>query len=114
MRAVLRPFDADDGRLVEKVAKLVIATVTVALTAILLCGCDETVIPTDKATRAHGMPLDACEVIEYDRPIWLTDCEHAYKVYDRQTGDAWWLLKLYDGGEGDPGYVVLPLGEADR
>lgn len=113
MRAVLRPLGADDGRLVKKVAKTVIATVSVALTTILLCGCDETVVPTDRASRAHGMPLDACEVVEYDRPIWLTDCRHAYKVYDRQTGDACWLLDM-GTNNGTPVYVVLPLGEADR
>ena len=58
------------------------------------------------------MPLDACEVVEYDRPIWLSDCEHAYKVYDRITGDAWWLLDLgLDRNAHE--YVVLPLGKED-
>ena len=114
MRADLRPRNAESGHLVEKVAKMVLAAVSMALTAILLCGCDSNVVPTDKAARAHGMPLDACEVVEYDRPIWLTNCERAYKVYDRQTGDAWWLLEMYYGGEGGYGYVVLPLDEADR
>lgn len=112
MRAVLRPSGADDGRLVEKVAKTATAAVSVALAAILLCGCGR-VVPTDQAARAHGMPLDACEVVEYDRPIWLPDCKRAYKVYDRQTGDAWWLIDM-GIHNGTPVYVVLPLGEADR
>lgn len=113
MRAVLRPLDADDGRLVEKVAKLVIATVTVALTAILLCGCDD-IVTTDTVARAHGMPLDACEVVEYDRPAWLPKCKRAYKVYDRQTGDAWWLLDMGYDSANTNNYMVLPLEGADR
>ena len=67
--------------------------------------------PTDVVTdHVNGMPLDACTVTEYDRPVWLPYCDHAFKVYDRQTGDAWWLLyiSVYEG------YVVLPLAEADR
>lgn len=53
------------------------------------------------------MPLDSMTVAEYDQPVWLPECEHAYKVFDRQTGDAWWLLVTSDG------YVTLPLGADD-
>jgi hypothetical protein len=86
-----------------------IAAIVIAACVLALCGCDS-VTPTD---RTNGMPLDACEVVEYDRPAWLTNCVSAYKVYDRQTGDAWWLLDMgiYNG---TPVYVVLPLSEADR
>ena len=88
-----------------------IAAIVVALCVLSLCGCNEKVTPTD---RANGMPLDACTVTEYDRPVWLPKCSHAYKVYDRTTGDAWWLLVMggQDSKYGD--YIVLPLDEADR
>ena len=88
-----------------------IAAIVIAACVLALCGCAEHVTPTD---RAHGMPLDACEVVEYDRPIWLPDCDHAYKVYDRQTGDAWWLLDMGQGSRSATSYIVLPLDEADR
>ena len=88
-----------------------IAAIVIAACVLSLCGCDyEEVTPTD---RANGVPLDACSVVEYDRPIWLPDCNHAYKVYDRQTGDAWWLLLMNENSK-TKGYVVLPLSEADR
>ena len=85
----------------------------VAACVLMLCGCDydyEEVAPTD---RANGMPLDACTVVEYDRPVWLPDCDHAYKVYDRTTGDAWWLLMMSEDTKHE-GYIVLPLDEGDR
>ena len=88
-----------------------IAALVVAACVLMLCGCDK-VTPTD---RANGMPLDACTVVEYDRPVWLPDCEHAYKVYDRQTGNAWWLLDIGKGSKtSTSSYVVLPLDEMDR
>lgn len=87
-----------------------LAAVVVTLLAMALCGCMPKVEPTD---RANGMPLDACTVTEYDRPVWLPYCDHAYKVYDRQTGSAWWLLVINEGADCE-GYVVLPLAEADR
>lgn len=90
-----------------------VAAVVVAACVLALCGC-ENVVPTDQAPRAHGMPLDACEVVEYDRPIWLPDCVHAYKVYDRITGDAWWLLDMGQGEKSATSYIVLPLDEADQ
>jgi hypothetical protein len=90
-----------------------IAAIVVAACVLALCGCKK-VVPTDHAARAHGMPLDACEVVEYDRPIWLPDCNHAYKVYDRQTGSAWWLLDMGQGSKSATSYIVLPLDEADR
>jgi hypothetical protein len=86
-----------------------LAAIVITLLVILICGC-ERVTPTD---RANGMPLDACTVVEYDRPAWLPYCSHAYKVYDRQTGDAWWLLVMSEGSESE-NYIVLPLDEADR
>jgi hypothetical protein len=58
------------------------------------------------------MPLDACTVVEYARPIWLPYCQHAYKVYDRITGDAWWLLVMNEGAESE-NYIVLPLDEKE-
>ena len=90
-----------------------IASVIIALCVLALCGCQQQVTPTD---HAHGMPLDACTVVEYDRPVWLPRCQHAYKVYDRQTGDAWWLLVTGNGDDSEryTNYIVLPLSEADR
>ena len=88
-----------------------IAAIAIAACVMALCGC-ERVTPTDQAARANGMPLDACEVVEYDRPIWLPYCHHAYKVYDRQTGDAWWLLVMNEGAESE-NYIVLPLDEKE-
>lgn len=90
-----------------------LAAIIITIAVILICGCKK-VVPTDQAARAHGMPLDACEVVEYDRPIWLPDCNHAYKVYDRQTGDAWWLLDMGQGSKSATSYIVFPLDEADR
>lgn len=109
--ADLRARNAKSGYLVESVTKMALAAVSAALTAILLCGCGR-VAPTDQAAKAHGMPLDACEVVEYDRPAWLPYCSHAYKVYDRTTGDAWWLLVMNEYKESE-NYIVLPLNEGD-
>ena len=87
-----------------------IAAIVVAFCVLSLCGCDRE-IEVDK--KVPGMPLDGYEVDEYYRPAWLPNCQHAYKVYDRQTGDAWWLLEI-QGRVGIEKYVVLPLDEADR
>lgn len=93
-----------------------IAAIVVAGCVLALCGCSltpESVVPTD---RVPGMPLDACTVLEYDRPVWLPTCQHAYKVYDRQTGDAWWLLVMGQYSEHNEtkiNYIVLPLDESE-
>lgn len=81
----------------------IILVVVTALLVVLTAYCSTRM----DVKRVNGMPLDAMSMSEYDRPVWLPDCEHAYKVYDRQTGDAWWLL------ETEKGYVTLPL-EADE
>lgn len=125
MRAVLRPSGADDGHLVEMVAKLVIAAVSVALAAILICGCvpvedaPAEVLPpaeiqplneTVATEHANGMPLDA---IEYDPPAWIPWCGRAYMVCDRMSGQQWWLLVMENQdmhGRRDASYVVLPIG----
>lgn len=91
-------------------AVYLLAAILLTIIVIMLCGCDANVTPTD---HANGMPLDACEVVEYDRPVWLPSCDHAYKVYDRTTGDAWWLLMM-DEGTRHEGYIVLPLSEGGR
>ena len=114
MRAVLRPLDADDGRLVEKAAKLVIAVVSVALATILLCGCvpvedaPAAMLPPDNVNateHANGMPLDA---ISYDPPAWMPTCESVYMICDRTTGERWWLLRMTSGQ-----YVELPPKGSD-
>ena len=107
-------FERDCRRAVARVVAKVIAVVAVFVAIALLCGCDylKKVNPTD---RAHGMPLDAYSVVEYDRPVWLPDCEHAYKVYDRQTGNAWWLLDMGKGSRtSTSSYVVLPINDTSN
>jgi hypothetical protein len=81
-----------------------IAAIVVAGCVLALCGCDTAEADTIK--NANGMPLDA---ISYDPPAWMDLCTRAYKVYDRTTGDAWWLLVMNGGSK----YVVLPLDEAE-
>ncbi len=88
-------------------AAAIIAFVFISTIALALYACETGITPTD---RAHGMPLDACSITEYDRPVWLPKCDHAYKVYDRQLGHAWWLLVIHEGCVNE-GYVVLPLEE---
>lgn len=116
MRAVLRPLGADDGHLVEMVAKLVIAAVSAALAAILISGCvpvedaPAEMLPPEETEHANGMPLDA---IEYDPPAWIPWCGRAYMVCDRMSGQQWWLLVMANQdmhGEKDVSYVVLPIG----
>ena len=82
-----------------------------ALAATLaLCGCEATryVNATDEAV---GMPLDA-EVLRYPSPSWLDGCYGAYKVIDRETGQRWWLLELWN--ETDHRQIVaLPIIEGE-
>lgn len=86
---------------------LFIAAIVIALCVLSLCGCDTATADEVPTESAHGMPLDA---ISYDPPVWLKYCDHAYKVYDRTTGDTWWLLVMNGGSK----FVVLPLGDDDR
>jgi len=48
----------------------------------------------DAPPRLNGQPLDAHNVVEYDRPAWLGECERCYRVIDRMTGQRWWLLRI--------------------
>lgn len=67
----------------------------VVLTAVLTsCSGNES---EDAPPRLNGQPLDAHNVVEYDRPVWLGECEKCYRVIDRMTGQRWWLLKMNDG-----------------
>jgi len=68
-----------------------IAFIAAMTAAALLMGCSQDVTPD---RRAPGQPLDAHEVVEYDRPAWLPECERCYKVVDRQGGWSCWLLKV--------------------
>ena len=79
----------------------------IGITAILLCGCRPKVESDDKA---HGQPLDAHTITEYDRPEWLPACDHAYKVIDRQTGQQWWLLVMNENTKMES-YVCMPIVE---
>ena len=83
---------------------LILAIALIAVTMIGLAGCATQVTATDKA---NGMPLDACSVTEYECPVWLEGCSHAYKVVDRQTGDTWWLLVMHENTK-EQDYIVLP------
>ena len=71
---------------------IALASVALASAAALVAvGCSGEVAADG---RAPGQPLDAHEVVEYDRPAWLPECERCYKVVDRQGGWSCWLLKV--------------------
>ena len=74
--------------------------------SVALCGC-ETASYVNATDEAPGMPLDA-EVVEYAPPVWLDGGHGAYKVVDRETGQQWWLLEMWN--ETDHRQIVaLPI-----
>jgi hypothetical protein len=92
-----------------------IAAIAIAACVMALCGCvpiedvEAEMLPPEQTGQArelatehaNGMPLDA---ISYDPPAWMPSCYKAYRIYDRTSGQQWWVLVMGNG------YVVLPIG----
>lgn len=104
-----RPNKSDAGYIVY----LIIAAI-IAATVFALCGCvpvedvDAAMLPPEQAEQttehAPGMPLDA---ISYDPPAWMPSCYKAYRIYDRTSGQQWWVLVMWQD------YIVLPIDGAE-
>lgn len=76
---------------------IVTALLMAVLVLTVMYACERHVSSEDAPPRLNGQPLDAHNVVEYDRPAWLDECEKCYRVIDRMTGQRWWLLKMNDG-----------------
>ena len=61
------------GRIDLVVLALVVLTAALVVLVTMIGGSEQEV------TKINGMPLDAMTVSEHDRPVWLPECEHAYK-----------------------------------
>jgi len=72
--------------------------------AALLGSCSANTSDSEtERTVEYGQPLDA---VEYAAPSFADDDEHpTWRVVDRQSHQAWWMVWV--GGK----YVVLPIGE---
>lgn len=86
------------GRVTRYLPEVIVAVLLViVLTLTVMYACEHHVSSADAPPRLNGQPLDAHNVVEYDRPVWLGECERCYRVIDRMTGQRWWLLKMNDG-----------------
>lgn len=81
------------------VAATIAFVTAMCLIAALLGGCARA-----DATERIDCPLDA---VRYPTPTFagLIDLHPTWRVVDRQSHRAWWLLWM------DGGYVALPIGE---
>lgn len=73
---------------------IVAALLVIVLALTVMYACERHVSSVDAPPRLNGQPLDAHNVVEYDKPVWLPECERCYRVIDRMTGQRWWLMKV--------------------
>ena len=81
-------------------AAVVIFIATMCLAAALLGGCTGGAEVTEDAEL--GQPLDA---VRYPTPAFADGGHPTWRVVDRQSHQAWWMVWMHDR------YVVLPIGE---
>lgn len=81
-------------RVTKYLPEVIVTALLVAVLALTVMYACERHGSKDAPPRLNGQPLDAHNVVEYDRPAWLGECERCYRVIDRMTGQRWWLLKM--------------------
>ena len=82
------------GRVTKYLPEIIVTALLVAVLALTVMYACERHGNVDAPPRLNGQPLDAHNVVEYDRPAWLGECERCYRVIDRMTGQRWWLIKV--------------------
>ena len=87
-------LDTERRRLVIEIVLLMALVINAMLLVVVIFGG-----PAEEpnVTKVNGQPLDAHEIAEYDRPVWLPDCIRSWKVTDRGSGKKFWLLQFADG-----------------
>ncbi|MBR2125813.1 MAG: hypothetical protein IJ943_03665 [Akkermansia sp.] len=87
-------LDTERRRLVIEIVLLMVLVINAMLVIYAICSRPA---EEPKAIKVNGQPLDAHEIAEYDRPVWLPDCVRCWKVTDRGSGKKFWLLQFADG-----------------
>ena len=81
-------------RVTKCLPEIIVTALLMAVLVLTIMYACERHVSMDAPPRLNGQPLDAHNVVEYDRPAWLNECERCYRVIDRMTGQRWWLLRI--------------------